>query len=114
MKSLWIAPLAAIIVAVSAGAGHARDDGIAKTSADAFDARMFAGPPGNKAYACFVRRYDAGHLAQHPRQKVSAIKLLVSAEIPPDQETTNYSFRLGFKYRHRRGRAGTSCRRRRH
>ena len=103
MKSLWIAPLPAIVVAASAGAGHARDDGIDKASADAFDARMFAGPPGNKAYACFVRRYDTGHLAQHPRQRVSAIKLLVSAEIPPDQETTNYSFRLGFKYRHRPG-----------
>ena len=103
MKSLWIATLAAIAVAASAGAGHARDDGVDKAKADAFDARMFARPPGDKAYACFVRRYDAGHLAQHPRQKVSAIKLLVSAEIPPDQQTTNYSFRLGFKYRHRPG-----------
>jgi len=103
MKRLWIATLAAIIVAASAGAGYAEDDGIDKARADAFDARMFARPPGQKAYACFVRRYDAEHLAQHPKQKVSTMKLLVSAEIPPDQETTNYSFRLGFKYRHRRG-----------
>jgi hypothetical protein len=31
------------------------------------------------------------------------MKLLVSAEIPPEDATTNYSFRLGFKYRHRSG-----------
>ena len=103
MKCLWIAALATIVVVASAGAGRAQEDGIDKAKADAFDARMFARPPGNKAYACFVRRYDPVHLAQHPKQKVSAMKLLVSAEIPPDQKTTNYSFRLGVKYRHRPG-----------
>lgn len=102
MKRLWIATLtAAAIMAASAGAGRAEEEGIDKARADAFDARMFARPPGKKAYACFVRRYDADHLAHHPEQKVSAMKLLVSAEIPPDQKTTNYSFRLGAKYRHR-------------
>jgi len=50
-----------------------------------------------------VRRYDASHLAQHPKQKVSAMKLLVTAEDAPEGETVNYSFRLGFKYRHRAG-----------
>ena len=64
---------------------------------------MFAGPLGQKTYACFVRRYDAGHLAQHPKQKVSAMKLLVTAEDAPEDKTVNYSFRLGFKYRHRAG-----------
>ena len=108
MKSLWTRALgtralaAAAIVAASTGAGHTQD-GIDKTRADAFDLRMFAGAPGKKAYACFVRSYDADHLARHPKQKVSAMKLLVTAEIPPDQQTTNYSFRLGVKYRHRPG-----------
>jgi hypothetical protein len=64
---------------------------------------MFAKPPGKKAYACFVRRYDPDHLAKHPQQKVSAMKLLMTAEIPPEEQTTNYSFRLGLKYRHRSG-----------
>ena len=64
---------------------------------------MFAGPLGAKTYACFVRRYDANHLAQHPKQKVSAMKLLVTAENPPEEKTTNYSFRIGVKYRHRSG-----------
>ena len=78
-------------------------DGIDKAKAAAFDNRMFAGPFGEKTYACFVRRYDANHLAQHPKQKVSAMKLLVTAENPPEEKITNYSFRLGFKYRHRPG-----------
>jgi hypothetical protein len=64
---------------------------------------MFAGPLGQKTYACFVRRYDASHLAQHPKQKVSAMKLLVTSEDAPEDKTVNYSFRLGFKYRHRPG-----------
>ncbi len=87
--------------------GHAEEDGIDKARAAAFDARMFTRPPGDKAYACFVRRYEPDHLARHPLQKVSAMKLLVSAEVPQDEETKekiiNYSFRLGLKYRHRSG-----------
>ncbi|MCC8983365.1 hypothetical protein [Bradyrhizobium acaciae] len=79
------------------------DKAVDKGLAAAFDNRMFAGPPGAKAYACFVRRYDADHLAQHPKQKVRAMKLLVSAEDAPEDKTTNYSFRLGVAYRHRSG-----------
>ncbi|MBP2433340.1 hypothetical protein ABIF29_006088 [Bradyrhizobium elkanii] len=78
-------------------------EGVDKAAAAAFDNRMFAGPPGAKAYACFVRRYDENHLAQHPKQKVSAMKLLVSAENAPEDKATNYSFRLGVTYRHRSG-----------
>jgi hypothetical protein len=100
MKRLWIAAA----VATLAGIGLLRaQDGVDKAKAEAFDVRMFAGSPGKKAYACFVRRYDANHLAQHPKQKVAAMKLLVSAEIPEDEKKLNYSFRLGVKYRHRLG-----------
>ena len=69
-----------------------------------FDVRMFAGPIGKtKTYACFVRRYDADHLARHPLQKVSAMKLLATAENPPEDAAYAYSFRLGVKYRNRKG-----------
>ena len=78
-------------------------DGVDKARAAAFDKRLFAGPVGARTYACFIRRYDANHLAQHPRQKVNAMKLLVTAENPPKEKTTNYSFRIGVKYRHRSG-----------
>jgi hypothetical protein len=102
------ASLATILVlAASIGAAcpvHAegRDqEGIDKSAADAFDGRMFGTTPTKKSYACFVRKYDSGHLAQHPKQKVSTMKLLMTAEIPSDASTFNYSFRLGVKYRNR-------------
>jgi len=110
-KHRWNVTLAAAaVLAISTAGitlGHAGEDGIDKAKAAAFDVRMFTKPPGNKAYACFVRRYEPGYLARHPLQKVSAMKLLVTAEIPQEEEIkekiTNYSFRLGLKYRHRTG-----------
>jgi hypothetical protein len=106
MKRCWIAALATAVLATSMAGiapGHAEEDGIDKAGAEAFDARIFARPPGKKAYACFVRRYDAEHLTRYPRQKVSAMKLLMTAEIPSDETTLNYSFRLGVNFRHRAG-----------
>jgi hypothetical protein len=100
MKYACIA--AAIASVVGANACHAQE-GVDKAKAATFDNRMFGGPLSQKTYACFVRRYDASHLAQHPKQKVSAMKLLVTAEDAPEDKTVNYSFRLGFKYRHRAG-----------
>lgn len=97
---------AAAALAISAAGvtpGHAEEEGIDKAKAAAFDVRMFTKPPGSKAYACFVRRYDPDHLSRHPLQKVGAMKLLVTAEIPPEEKITNYSFRLGLKYRQRSG-----------
>ena len=100
MKYACIA--AAIAFVVGGHACHAQE-GVDKAKATTFDTRMFGGPLSQKTYACFVRRYDASHLAQHPKQKVSAMKLLVTAEDAPEDKTVNYSFRLGFKYRHRPG-----------
>jgi hypothetical protein len=65
--------------------------------------RMFGAEvnPKKKSYACFVRRYDSAHLARHPLQKVDAMKLLVTAEIVPEDEKLNYAFRLGVKFRNK-------------
>ena len=101
MRHLFRILTAAAILAAWTGFGHAQD-AIDKAKAGAFDARVFAGGPGRMAYACFVRAYDADHLARHPKQKVTAMKLLMSAEHPPGEEM-NYSFRLGVNYRHRPG-----------
>ena len=54
-------------------------------------------------YACFVPSYDAAHLAAHPKQKVSAMKLLVTAEKIPEDAKLNHAFDLGVKYRTRKG-----------
>jgi hypothetical protein len=68
----------------------------------AFGKRMFADAAADKvAYACFVRHYDAAHLAQHPQQKVADMLLLVSAERDAEDKMLNYSFRIGLKYRNR-------------
>jgi len=106
-----LAASAALVCLAGIDPGHAQE-GVDKAKAAAFDTRMFAGPVSQKTYACFVRRYDANHLAQHPRQKVSAMKLLVTAEVPPEENTVNYSFRLGVQYRHRPGKfdSSGSCR----
>jgi hypothetical protein len=88
---------AAIVAAVPAVADDRQLD------AD-FAKRVFAGSvPSPKAFACFTRRYDAAHLAQHPLQKVSAMKLLISTEKDPDFPVFQYAFRLGVSFRDRPG-----------
>jgi hypothetical protein len=104
MKSFLVA---AVFLAALGGAAHAEEaDDIreaSKAEAETFNVRMYAGEPGNKAYACFVRRYDAEHLAHHPKQKVASMKLLISAEMDTEDKQFHNSFRLGFRYRHRSG-----------
>lgn len=103
MKRIVLFVLTLAATAAVAGPGYAEDD-IDKAKATAFDARLFARPYDQTTYACFVRRYNSAHLSQHPVQKVSAMKLLVKAEIPPEEPAKiNYSFQIGVKYRHRRG-----------
>jgi len=104
MKLALILPL---VLAAFVGAARAEDADESReptrAEAEAFNARMYAGAPGDKAYACFIRRYDADHLARHPKQKVAAMKLLISAEFDKEDKELHNSFRLGFKYRHRSG-----------
>src|SRR5215475_11026116 len=102
----FISAAVSVLIALGAiaswGPAHAQD-GVDKAGAAAFDSRMFAGPMGRKTYACFVRHYDAAHLAQHPKQNVSTMKLLMTAEQEAEAKTISYSFRLGVAYRHRAG-----------
>jgi hypothetical protein len=66
-----------------------------KATTVVFNIRLFAGVPERKALACFVRHYDADHLARHPKRKVSAMPLLMKAEMPLGETTIGYSFWLG-------------------
>jgi hypothetical protein len=105
-RALSTALLATATILGALGAtspGRAEFDAVEEAKGKEFDKRLFGKPIGkDKAYACFVRRYDPGHLAHHPSQKVSAMKLLVSVEYPPEDKTYRYSFRLGVKYRGRK------------
>ena len=95
-----LALLATLFAAVLAAA-PARADEQADTD---FAKRFFAGSMGKaKAYACFVRRYDTAHMAEHPLQKVTVMKLLITAEMVPDDKVLEYSFRLGVNFRDRPG-----------
>jgi hypothetical protein len=108
MKILAALPLFAALAATPI-AGHA-EDGIPAARIRAFDAKVFGGPIGDNASACFVRRYDASHLAQHPKQKVSAMKLLVTAENHPKEETA-YAYKAGVRFRNESGNfdGGSHC-----
>lgn len=106
------APLLALtMAALLPQAASAQDnDKSEKAREAAFDKRVFAGPIGNKAAACFVRRYDASHLAQHPKQKVSAMKLLITAENHA-KEPTSYAYKVGVQFRGKPGNfdGGSNC-----
>jgi hypothetical protein len=92
-----------LVMVMVAAALPARAQDQPSPEAAAFRERLLAGPLGkDKSYACFVRVYDAAHLAKHPLQKVSAMKLLMTVEQEPDARTTQ-NFRLGLKFRKRAG-----------
>jgi hypothetical protein len=96
------AVIASAAIALSAATIARAQDG-ANPELAAFTQRMFAGTPTKaKTYACFTRVYDADHLARHKLQKVSAMKLLVTAEQEAG-EPMQLSFRMGLKYRTRAG-----------
>jgi hypothetical protein len=86
-------------------AANAQDGALTPEQDAAYTQRLFAAAPGKdaKTYACFVRTYDPAHLAAHPKQKVAAMKLLVTSEYMIDDSRQHFSFRLGLKYRHRTG-----------
>jgi len=91
--------LAALLAGMTIGA-RAED----AAGAGDFAKRLFAVKSiDQKTYACFVRRYDAEHLAHHPLQKVSAMKLLLTVEKVPEDAALEYSFRVGVNFRNRPG-----------
>jgi hypothetical protein len=92
VASVVIAAIAALAAAPSPSRAAPDDHG--------FAARMFGGPvTAEKAEACFVRRYDTKHLAQHKRQQVTSMRLLVTAENAPDYEGLVYHYRAAIKLR---------------
>ena len=87
-----------------------QDEWINKDKAAAFDKRVFGGPVGDKASACFVRRYDAAHLSAASKAEGELMKLLVSAENRPDEQTS-YAYKVGVQFRNKPGDfdGGSTC-----
>jgi hypothetical protein len=76
---------------LTARAQESKDD-------EAFQQRLFGHVlDGKQIHACFSRVYAAGHLAQHPRQNVRTMLLLVRARSESDQP--GYAVRLGVTFR---------------
>ena len=95
--------LIAAFLSLLASAAVAQPDREAAKVAD-FAQRMFATKSfDQKTTACFVRSYDAAHLARHPKQTVSAVKMLISAERLEGDTSLNYSYKLGVNLRDRKG-----------
>jgi hypothetical protein len=68
------------------------------TDDQAFQQHLFGHAlEGKQSHACFNRVYDAGHLAQHPRQNVRTMLLLVRGDVDSDQPS--YALRLGVTFR---------------
>jgi hypothetical protein len=91
--------LSLAIILAGCGAAQAADDAnFAKT--------VFANPaPNAKSRACFVRRYDAQHMAQHPKQHVRDIMLLVGREKFEDEPGgLRWQFKLSAHFTDRKGR----------
>jgi hypothetical protein len=65
------------------------------------DLALFGKDPGKgKAYACFIRHYDATHLAAHPKQNVGDMTLFVNSSIDADGGR-QYELEIGVHFRKR-------------
>ncbi len=76
------------------GRRHSR--GLVRPKAATFNSACTRASPAPRPMPASSARYDAEHLARHPKQKVAAMKLLVSAEFDKEDKGLHRSFRLGF------------------
>jgi hypothetical protein len=61
---------------------------------------IFGKDPGkDRAFACFVRHYDAAHLKAHPKQNVTDMLVLVDSTYTPDDQSRTYALTLGTNFR---------------
>jgi hypothetical protein len=76
----------------------------AAARADRAEIALLGRDPGTKsAYACFVRHYDAAHMAGHPKQNVRDISMFVSstyqAASGSDPASRTDNTELGFSFK---------------
>src|SRR5262249_290951 len=108
MSTSRIIVSACLVLLVAAPLGARAEEG----NSEDFAKRMLAVKSvDQKPYACFVRSYDKAHMAHHPKQTVTDMKLLVSAERVEEDPQLYYSFRMSLKFRNRKGEfaADSSC-----
>jgi len=82
------AGLALTLAFFAVGPAFAADDGD-------MIVRLMGKAPGPKTYACFSRVYDAAHLAAHPAQQATSMKLLVRMENDKETRQPTFNFTMG-------------------
>jgi len=88
-KAIMIVGLA-LLALPFAGAAHA---------AGTTELDLLGKDPGNtEAYSCYVRHYDAAHLASHPQQNVRNMSLFVDSR-PDDSIGRTYQIEIGVDFR---------------
>lgn len=103
--SRLIVACAAAVAIILGTTGLAAAQDVKPAEKAEFDKRMFGKEPAARAntYACFVRKYDPDHLARHPHQKVTSMKLLYTSEMFEGNTSLEQHFRLGVTFRNKRG-----------
>ena len=90
---------AALLLMSLLGAGMAQTARAESPQDAVFAARVIGKPAGKgAASACFVRAYAADHLAQHPRQNVRQMRMLVTTRVEEDGNR-GYELRLHAQFR---------------
>ncbi len=91
---------ASLVFCVGVAAVAMAAPGWAESTQDAAFAALVLGKPAGKgpASVCFARVYDASHLAQHPKQNVRAMTMLLTTRLE-DDGNRGYDLRIGVKFR---------------
>jgi hypothetical protein len=91
-RGVWLLALTVTLAAApAAGQEWKKED-------DAFQQRLFGRALDKKPmHICFSRVYDTVHLAQHPRQNVRTMLLLVRGNI--EESTPSYELRVSVTFR---------------
>lgn len=98
-RFLSILAFAALAGAAAAPAA-AQENVSVRQQNEAFVKRMLGALPGEKPVSgCFVRTYDAAHLAAHPQQKVTQVVLLYRVLEISSDDYVSYEFSAGFRLR---------------
>jgi hypothetical protein len=91
-RSVWLLALTAALSGAPAAAQELKKEG------EAFQQRLFGRVLDKKPiHVCFSRVYDAAHLAQHPRQNVRTMLLLVRGNT--EESTPSYELRVSVTFR---------------
>src|SRR5262245_41562203 len=88
-----------LVATAAAAASFLLGSAAVAVAASDSELRFFGKDPGKeKAFACYVRKYDAAHLKAHPRQNVTDMTLFVNSFFDPEAGR-QYTLQIGVHFR---------------